>query len=60
MTFCDKDEDDQLFYHQLVKPPAIYSSNTWSSKSKVKNNHIRPPLVKHASVEYHETSLGLV
>ena len=45
----------------LVKPPAIYSSNTWSNKSRkpIQNHITRPPLVKHASVEYQirETSL---
>jgi len=63
MATFDDDEDcgDQLFYHQLVKPPAIYSSNTWSNKSRkpIQNHITRPPLVKHASVEYQirETSL---
>ena len=38
-----------------MKPPAIYSSNTWSNKSsKFRNEIQRPPLVKHASVEYRE------
>ena len=37
-----------------MKPPAIYSSNTWSNKSKIRNEIQRPPLVKHASVEYRE------
>ena len=40
-----------------MKPPAIYSSNTWSNKSsKFRNEIQRPPLVKHASVEYRENN----
>ena len=39
-----------------MKPPAIYSSNTWSNKSKIRNEIQRPPLVKHASVEYRENN----